>query len=95
MATIGEIVAGGFVGRELAEWLRQEKAATAHFLEIGGLLQRGHSLEAVRNYFALGAFDAVVKVKAPSLAADWDVESLLVKPGERVTEGQPTIYLRV
>lgn len=94
VATIGEIVGGGFVGQDFVDWLRKEKGAARHILEIGGLVQRGHSLADIQSHFALGAFDTVVRVKAPALAEDWDVEALLVKPGQHVDEGQPLMTLK-
>jgi len=94
VATIGEIVGGGFVRQDFVDWLKEEKSATRHFLEIGGLVQRGHSLADLKNHFELGAFDTVVQVKAPGLAPDWDVEALLVKPGGHVEEGQPLMTLK-
>jgi multidrug efflux pump subunit AcrA (membrane-fusion protein) len=94
VATIGEIVAGGFGGEELADWLRRRRDAAEHFLEIGGLLQRGHSLADIEARFEFGAFPPLVSVRAPSGAADWDVEALLVRPGQRVEAGQALVTLK-
>ncbi|MBI4881108.1 MAG: hypothetical protein HY812_15840 [Planctomycetes bacterium] len=93
VATIGELVAGGFAGLELVEWLEGDADAQSHFLEIGGLLQRGHSLADVRSRVLLGAFHDVVDVRAPAQEADFDVAALLVRPGEHVAAGQPLVRL--
>ena len=94
VATIGEIVAGGFADEAFAEWLRTTVGAGLHFLEIGGLLQRGHSLADIQDLHTLGAFDAVVTVRAPVTAKDWDVEKVLVRPGQHVDKGEALVVLK-
>lgn len=93
VATIGELVAGDLVEPRLVEWIRSEEQAARLFLEIGGLLQRGHNLADIEELFTLGAFEPVVKVKAPSAAPDWDVCDLLVKPGQSVSAGEQLLTL--
>ena len=94
VATIGELVAGGFADTGLAVFFEQNEHACEHFLEIGGLLQRGHTLSDVENLLHLDVFENVVQVLAPSVAVDWDVEELLVRPGEHVEDGQPLLRLK-
>lgn len=93
-ATIGEIVAGGYEAGALAAWFKREPAAARHILEIGGLLQRGHSLTDIRDRYALGAFDARVVIRAPAASPDWDVDAILVKPGEHVEAGHVLLTLK-
>ena len=94
VATIGEIVAGGFADDAVAEWLRSPTGVGRHFLEIGGLLQRGHSLADIQDLHTLGAFDAVVTIRAPAAAEDWDVEAVLVRPGQHVDKGEALVTLK-
>jgi len=93
VATIGELVAGGFATEQLAELFEQNEHARLHLLEIGGVLQRGHSLADVRDLLRLDVFDDLVQVRAPTMAEDWDVVELLVRPGEHVVAGQPLLRL--
>ena len=98
VATIGEILAGGFDAEGLLAWLETQPEAGRHILEIGGLLQRGHSLADVRQRFSLGAFAPQVTVRAPAgepvgAVPDWDVAALHVTPGQHVESGEPLVTL--
>ena len=93
IATIGEIVASGHATEDLVSWLESSEHACSHFLEIGGLLQRGHSTADLQARLALNAFDDLVTVRAPEEAEDWDAAGLLVKIGQHVEAGQPLIHL--
>ncbi len=94
VATIGELVAGGFATERVTKFFETDEHARIHFLEIGGLLQRGHSLADVKDLLRLDVFEDVVLVEAPKGPPDWDVEQLLVRPGEHVDEGQPLLRLK-
>lgn len=93
MATISELVAAGLVKRDLYEWLKNRDVGK-HFLEIGGLLQRGNSLEKIRHLYELNAFNSLVEVEAPDAATNWDVENILVKVHQGVEEGQHLLTLK-
>lgn len=93
VATIGELAAGGFLSEALAELVETNEHAKLHFLEIGGLLQRGHGLADIEDLIRVDVFEDVVQVTAPEGAEDWDVEELLVRPGEHVEAGQPLLRL--
>ena len=94
MATISELAAAGLIKRELYTWLKNDRDVGKHFLEIGGLLQRGNSLQKVRHLYELNAFHSIVEVEASDNAADWDVEEILVKVHQGVEEGQHLLTLR-
>lgn len=102
-ATIGELIAGGYVDDGFLTWLADNKNAGDRFLEIGGLLQEGHSLDKIRTLHALGALDPIVLVRAPLGAESWDVHQVAARPGTHVDMGQElltlanpdTLFLRV
>jgi len=93
VATIGELVAGDLADAALVEWMRNDKRAGTFFLEIGGLMQRGHSLKDIKDLYALGALESVVEIRAPDLAPDWDLTELKIKPGQYVEEGEYLLTL--
>jgi hypothetical protein len=93
VATIGELVASDLLNPSLVSWLGGDAREVSYFLEIGGLLQRGHNLDDVKELCALGALDPVVKIAAPATAADWDLMDVHVKPGQRVTAGEIVVTL--
>lgn len=93
VVTIGELVAAGLLNKAFLTWLQKEPEAGQYFLEIGGLLQNGNTLEKIKSLYAIRAFDAVVVVKAPSLAQDWDCHEIKVKVGSLVEEGTPLLTL--
>jgi hypothetical protein len=78
---------------DLRDWQKETPAAGRHFLALGGLLQRGHSLAEVQSLHRLGALEPVVKVLAPAGAPDWDVQDIMVKPGRMVAAGDPLLML--
>lgn len=94
-ATIGELAASGLATPELAAWIATANVAN-HFLDIGVLLQRGHTLEDLERLHALNALEPVVRVLAPPLdaGAAWDVADVLTKRGAKVVAGQPLVALR-
>lgn len=96
ISTIGELTAGGFATMPLAAWFKERPDAGEHFLAIGGLIQRGSSLEEVRYLNDAGALEPVVAVRAPRIEglADFDLAELLVKPGEHVEAGAKIAVLR-
>ncbi|WP_372364758.1 hypothetical protein [Candidatus Uabimicrobium sp. HlEnr_7] len=93
VVTIGELVAAGLINKALLRWLQTEPKAGQHFLEIGGLLQGGNTLEKIKSLYAIRAFDPVVVVKAPSLVKDWDCHEIEVKVGSLVEEGTTLLTL--
>jgi hypothetical protein len=93
VATIAELVAGDLVDDSLVDWLKKDSCGVRNFLEIGGLLQRGHDLEYLETLCAAGALDPLVKVRAPETAPDWDVCDLLAKPGDTVSVKDPLVVL--
>jgi len=93
VATIGELVAGDLVNEIFVDWLKKTPGAAERFLEIGGLLQRGHNLEEIKELYILKALDPVVMIRAPDAAPDWDVQAVFVKPGKHVEQGETLLTL--
>lgn len=94
IATIGELSATGLISTEFVEWLRANPRAAPDFLFIAALLQKGSSLREVQHLHEIGALAPVVEVRAPRAVEDFDVEQLLVKPGEHVEAGARVAILR-
>ncbi|MGE3172480.1 MAG: hypothetical protein AB7O97_07615 [Planctomycetota bacterium] len=92
-ATVGELAASGLATDELTAWVKSEEVAR-HFLDIGVLLQRGHTLADLKRLHRLNALEPVVGVEAPTNDGTWDVLDVQVKRGARVSEGQALIVLR-
>jgi multidrug efflux pump subunit AcrA (membrane-fusion protein) len=95
IATIGELAASGLIRDSLISWLEEAPEGCDHFLEIGALLQKGYSVEAVRELHALHALDPVVELRAPGHGRieDWDVVQIDVKAGEQITTGHHLMRL--
>jgi multidrug efflux pump subunit AcrA (membrane-fusion protein) len=94
IATIGELSATGLITPEFVEWLKANPSAAPDFLFIAALLQKGNSLRQVQYLHDIGALAAVVEIRAPRAVEDYDVEQLLVKPGEHVEAGARVALLR-
>lgn len=93
IATIGELSASGLNTPELVEWLKAEPEACDHFLAIGSLLQKGHSVSDIRRLHELNAFESIIEVEAPNGAEDWNVDETLIRPGARVEAGATLLTL--
>lgn len=93
IATIGELSASGLNTPELVEWLKAEPEACDHFLQIGSLLQKGHSVSDIRRLHELNAFEPIIEVRAPTGAEDWNVDETLIRPGARVEAGATLLTL--
>ena len=95
IAVLGELTGMGLATQELADFLKAEPGATAHFADIAGLLQQGHTLQNIKSLFAAHAFEAVVEVTIPAFAGitDWDVQRVLVKPYDKVDAGAKLLVL--
>ncbi len=93
-ATIGELAASGLATPALTQWMSMEEAAE-HFLDIGVLLQRGHTLDDLKRLHDLNALEPVVRVIAPQLGdgAAWDVLDVLTKRGAKVEAGDKLLTL--
>lgn len=93
IATIGELAAEGLLSKEVLAWFTGNKKAAEYIIEIGGLMQRGSSLENIKDLYEIGAFEPVINIKAPDFAVDWDVEKISVKQGEKVEAGATLVTL--
>jgi multidrug efflux pump subunit AcrA (membrane-fusion protein) len=94
-ATIGELAASGLVSDVLIAWLADEAVGEC-FLDIGVLLQRGHTVEDLQRLHALHALDPVVRIVAPVRdgSPSWDVAQVTAKPGAHVETGDTLLTLR-
>jgi multidrug efflux pump subunit AcrA (membrane-fusion protein) len=93
IATIGELSASGLNTPELVEWLTAEPEASDHFLQIGSLLQRGHSVTDLRRLHAQNAFESIIRVMVPKGAPDWIVDETQLRPGAQVEAGTTLLTL--
>ena len=94
-ATIAELAGRGLASEELAAWLAEDRRAAARFLDLGVLLQQGHSLAELRELVALGALEERTVLAAPALAgASWQVAGVHAQPGQVVEIGAPLLTLR-
>lgn len=94
-AAIGELGGLGLATGALAELLENHEAARTHFAEVAGLLVQGMPIETVTVLADRGGLDATLVVRAPAGGpADWDVEQVAVRPGQRVATGErlATLY---
>jgi multidrug efflux pump subunit AcrA (membrane-fusion protein) len=87
IAVLGELVAADAVRDDYVAAVRERPGLATAFLETAGLLQQGASVEWLKGLEASGALAAVVTVRAPSDAPDWDVLDVDVKPGAHVDAG--------
>jgi hypothetical protein len=87
IATIGELSASGLNRPELAKWLKATPSAAEFFVEIGSLLQQGHTVADVKRLHALSAFSPIITVRAPDTANDWNIDETSVRPGAHVETG--------
>ena len=93
VAAIGELGALGLLTPELQAWAESTPDLGAHLTFVAGLMQAGHSLEDVKSLHALGALNDLVDLQAPAGPSQWTVQSLAVRPGERVAAGDELLTL--
>ncbi|MCM8527397.1 MAG: hypothetical protein NE327_12825, partial [Lentisphaeraceae bacterium] len=62
-------------------------------LEIGSLLQHGHTLSDLKALYKLGVFNQIIKLKAPAGKNGWDVEELHVTVGQKIASGDKLLTL--
>ncbi len=84
---LGELAAAGRSGPALARAVAAEPRLQPRFVEALCLLLNGNSVERVQLLAASGELDPVVVVRAPAGPTMWDVEDVLVRPGEQLAAG--------
>jgi len=87
IATIGELTASSLVSDELISWLAKDSKAGKHIIEIGGLIQQGYTIAALRELEALDVFEQTVVIKAPAGEMGWDINSVNIRVGQYVEAG--------
>lgn len=93
IATIGELLAEDVISDELISWLKENPKIGNSFLEIGSLLQHGHTLSDIKALYKLGVFNQIIELKSPINANGWDVEDLHVTAGQKVSSGDKLLTL--
>ena len=93
IASIGELLAEDIISRELIQWLKDNPEIGNSFLEIGSLLQHGHTLDDLKALYKLGVFNQIIELKAPANSNGWDVEKIHVTPGQKVASGDQLLTL--
>lgn len=93
IASIGELLAEDIISDELINWLKENPEIGNSFLEIGSLLQHGHTLDDLKALYKLGVFNQIIELKASANVNGWDVEKIHVTPGQKVTSGDPLLTL--
>ena len=93
IAAIGELLAEDVISDELLSWLKENPETGKSFLEIGSLLQHGHTLSDIKALYKLGVFNQIIELKAPINEKGWDVEELHVTIGQKVSSGDKLLTL--
>tara|TARA_R110002095_G_scaffold72576_6_gene61657 strand:- start:267 stop:1901 length:1635 start_codon:yes stop_codon:yes gene_type:complete len=94
-ATIAELAASGLASESLIAWMAEDGVGKG-FLDIGVLLQRGHTVDDLKRLHALHALDPIVRLIAPMRegAPSWDVVDVQTKIGAHVEAGDVLLTLR-
>lgn len=87
VATIGELTASSLVSDGLVNWMAEDSKAGKHIVEIGGLIQQGYTIAALKELENLGVFEQVVVIKAPAGDTGWDINSVNIRVGQYVETG--------
>ena len=74
-ATVGELAASGLATDELTEWVKSEEVAR-HFLDIGVLLQRGHTLADLKRLHRLNALESCRPCRGPDYRRERGTSSM-------------------
>ena len=93
VATIGELTAASLLDENLIQWLKSNQGAGHSFLEIGGLIQRGYTTAALKELYVLNVFDQEVNILTPVRALGWDVQTVKVRVGQSVSQGDELLVL--
>ena len=93
VATVGELTVSSLISADLIHLIRENKTAGKFFLEIGGLIQRGSTVQAISNLLQLNAFNQEVKITAPKNNFGWDVGEVKVRLGQSVEMGEELLSL--
>ena len=92
-AAIGELSANGLATQALADALREHPVLATHFAEVAGLLMQGTPLETITLIGEAGALEATTVLRAPRRVDTWDVQQVLVRPGQRIEAGDVLVKL--
>lgn len=93
IAVIGELSANGNITTEFVELFKKNPKATELFFEISKLSLDGQSVDHINYILSLGGLNPIIEVKIPSDAVDFDVDEILIKPGDKVSSGDRLINL--
>ena len=65
----------------------------AHFAEVAGLLLEGMPLKTIQTLARAGALEPSTVLRAPDRVERWDVQEVLLRPGQRVEAGEVLLWL--
>lgn len=92
VASIGELAATGLVTEALVTAFEEDPDLLVRFADVAGLLLQGMPLGTILELSKKGALEERIVVRAPGESSTrWDVEAVLVRPGQRVQPGQELI----
>src|SRR5262245_28335363 len=87
LAVLGELAGSRLLTTELVDAVASRPALAEGFLDVAGLVQQGATVASLVELADAGALAAVVSVRAPKDAPDWDVVDVDVRPGAHVDAG--------
>ncbi|MDA1194220.1 MAG: hypothetical protein O2894_03475 [Planctomycetota bacterium] len=94
IAALGELTAAGLSSASLAALVESEPEAAARFSDIAGLLLQGTPVETVAVLVERGALAPAFVVRATGEdAADFDIDLVAVRAGQRVAAGDTLAVL--
>ncbi|MCC7140169.1 MAG: hypothetical protein IT460_17240 [Planctomycetes bacterium] len=93
LAVVGELVASRRLSPALVNAVRTRPALANAFLDVAGLIQAGATAESLAWLAEAGALDPIVVVRCPPDLPDADVDSVAVRPGQRVEAGSALLTL--
>jgi len=94
IAALGELSAAGLISDAFVGATKQTPAVARHFVEVSGLLLAGMPMETIVLLAESGALEPRVELRAPvDGPPDWDVDTILVREGQRVAMGDEVMRL--
>jgi len=93
IATIGELTASSLVSDKLINWMADDNKAAKHIIEIGGLIQEGYTIAALKELEKLDVFEQTIVIKAPAGDMGWDINSVNIRVGQYVEAGSDLLTI--
>ena len=93
IATVGELSAASLVTDGLITWLKANNSAAHYIIEIGGLIQQGYTISALKELDSLNVFEQEIIVATPAGDMGWDVDTVDVRVGQHIDAGEELLDL--